>query len=185
MAPRFFSSRELLPHGASSLQVASSLLPGRRAPCSSFGERLQQGVFFPSDASAPGPSMAPLLERLPFCSSRCSSTPHPVELCKPGLQVPSARTPSSLRRVPSPAAPIPQQRHGRAPCFPAPCPKKNPARSHLQTSAPAISSPWRRASPSHLGDVPSAPAIHPCARRPSSPLFQPWCGTPSDPSSSR
>uniref|UniRef100_A0A804REC9 Uncharacterized protein n=1 Tax=Zea mays TaxID=4577 RepID=A0A804REC9_MAIZE len=142
MAPRFFSSRELLPHGASSLQVASSLLPGRRAPCSSFGERLQQGVFFPSDASAPGPSMAPLLERLPFCSSRCSSTPHPVELCKPGLQVPSARTPSSLRRVPSPAAPIPQQRHGRAPCFPAPCPKKKKIqRGPISRPAPLLSPP--------------------------------------------
>jgi hypothetical protein len=36
---------------------------------------------------------------------------------------------------------------------------------------------------SHGIQVP-APAIHPCARRPSSPLLQPWCGTSSDPSSS-
>jgi hypothetical protein len=49
---------------------------------------------------------------------------------------------------------------------------------------PPATSPWRQASPSHPCGVPSAPAIHPCARRPSSPLLQPWCGTSSDPSSS-
>jgi hypothetical protein len=62
-----------------------------------WSRRSQQELFLPwRDASTPGSSMAPLLERLPFCSSRCSSTLHPFELCKPGLQVPSARMPSSL-----------------------------------------------------------------------------------------
>jgi hypothetical protein len=91
--------------------------------------------------------MAPLLERLPFCSSRCSSTPHPVELCKPGLQVPSARTPSSLRRVPSPAAPIPQQRHGRAPCFPRSLPKKKIQRGPISRPARPPSIPVHGARP--------------------------------------
>jgi hypothetical protein len=75
-----------------------------------WSRRSQQEFFLPwRDASAPWPSMAPLLERLLFYSSHCSSTPAPSQ----ALQAPVCSSPLLGRRAPyaspsGPASHLPQ-----------------------------------------------------------------------------
>jgi hypothetical protein len=127
-ARRGFHGRAFLPSSSpSSLpRLAFFFSPRRSAP----SRPLLHFCFFPSLCSlsvAGHGRTGPQLEQAPGTS------------CKPDLQLPSARTPSSLRRVPSPADPSPSSAMAELPVCPLPALKIQ--RGPISRPAPLLSPP--------------------------------------------